>query len=53
MHYSIDKAGVWVDCVRQKHAVIHNDYPNLPNKKGLPEGHAHLQRELVVPIMKN
>lgn len=52
-HYSIDKAGVWVDCVHQKKAVIHNDYASLPYKKGMPEGHAKLVRELVVPVIRN
>jgi PAS domain S-box-containing protein len=53
MHYSIDEAGVWVDCVRQHHAVIHNDYASLPHRKGLPNGHAEIVRELVAPIMRN
>ncbi|MFA5056082.1 MAG: PAS domain S-box protein [Dehalococcoidia bacterium] len=53
MHYGIDKAGVWVDCVRQRRPVIHNDYNSLPHKKGLPEGHAPVIRELVVPIMRD
>ena len=52
MHYSVDKAGVWVDCIYQKHAVIHNDYASLSHRKGLPEGHAELVRELVVPILR-
>ena len=51
-HYSIDQAGVWVDCVRQRRAVIHNDYASLPHRKGLPPGHAAVQRELVVPIFE-
>jgi signal transduction histidine kinase len=53
MHYGIDKAGVWVDCVHQKKPVIHNDYASLPHRKGLPEGHAPVIRELVVPIMRS
>jgi len=52
-HYSVDKAGVWVDCVRQRKAVIHNDYASLPDRKGLPEGHATVIRELVVPIIRD
>jgi len=52
MHYSIDRAGVWVDCVHQRKPVIHNDYASLPHKKGLPEGHAQVVRELVVPVMR-
>lgn len=52
MHYSIDQAGVWVDCIRERKTVIHNDYASLPNKKGLPEGHSTVMRELLVPIFQ-
>jgi two-component system sensor histidine kinase/response regulator len=52
MHYSIDEAGVWVDCVRARKPVIHNDYKSLPHKKGMPAGHAEVVRELVVPILR-
>jgi PAS domain S-box-containing protein len=52
-HYSIDQAGVWVDCVRSKQAVIHNDYNSLPHRKGLPQGHAPVIREMVVPVIRN
>ena len=53
MHYGIDKAGVWVDCVHERKPVIHNDYNSLPHRKGLPEGHAAVIRELVVPIIRS
>jgi signal transduction histidine kinase len=49
-HYMIDEAGVWVDCVHLRRPVIHNDYANLPNKKGLPVGHVPITRDLAVPI---
>jgi len=52
-HYNISQAGVWVDCVKARHPIIHNDYANLPHKKGLPEGHAPVIRELVVPVFRN
>jgi PAS domain S-box-containing protein len=52
LHYSISDAGVWVDCVHQRRPVIHNDYASLPHRKGMPEGHAQLNRELVVPVMR-
>ncbi len=53
MHYPVSQAGVWVDCVHQRRPVIHNDYLSLPGRKGLPEGHAPVIRELVVPIMRS
>ncbi len=52
LHYPIDQAGVWVDCVRQRRPVVHNDYAALPHRKGLPEGHAAVIRELVVPVLR-
>ncbi len=52
-HYSIERAGVWVDCIHQRRPVIHNDYASLPHRKGMPDGHAKVVRELVVPIMRN
>ena len=52
LHYPIDQAGVWMDCVRERRAVIHNDYASLEHRKGLPEGHTSLTRELVVPVFR-
>jgi PAS domain S-box-containing protein len=54
-HYAVDQAGVWADCVRQRQPVIHNDYASLPasRRKGMPEGHARVSREMAVPIMRN
>ncbi|WP_347839829.1 PAS domain S-box protein [uncultured Draconibacterium sp.] len=51
-HYPISKAGVWADCVHERKPVVHNDYENLSHKKGMPEGHAPLVRELVVPVIR-
>jgi two-component system cell cycle sensor histidine kinase/response regulator CckA len=52
-HDNVEQAGVWVDCIRERRPIVHNDYASLPNKKGLPEGQAALLRELVVPILRN
>jgi len=52
-HYPIEKAGVWVDCFHEKRPVIHNDYSALPHRKGLPDGHPPVIRELLVPIMRS
>jgi PAS domain S-box-containing protein len=51
-HYPISKAGVWVDCVHRRRPVVHNDYANLAHRKGFPEGHAPVVRELVVPVLR-
>ena len=52
-HYGVSRAGVWADCISEQRPVIHNDYASLPNRKGLPEGHAAVVRELVVPVFRN
>ncbi|MEI6795746.1 MAG: PAS domain S-box protein, partial [Methanomassiliicoccales archaeon] len=52
-HYRISMAGVWVDCVRARRPVIHNDIAGLLHRKGFPAGHAAVRRELVVPVMRN
>lgn len=52
-HYPIAKAGVWVDAFYAKEAVIHNKYSTMPNKKGMPEGHAEVTREVIVPFIRS
>jgi diguanylate cyclase (GGDEF)-like protein/PAS domain S-box-containing protein len=51
-HYDIDAAGVWVEAIHQRRPIIHNDYAALPNKRGLPPGHAELIREMVIPVFR-
>lgn len=53
MHYTVDQAGVWADCISTRMPQIHNNYPSLVHRKGLPHGHAPILRELIVPIMRN
>ncbi|MCU7917679.1 MAG: EAL domain-containing protein [Candidatus Thiodiazotropha sp. (ex Epidulcina cf. delphinae)] len=52
LHYDLDEAGVWADAVRRREPVIHNDYAALPHKQGLPDGHAEVIRELMVPVFR-
>jgi len=52
LHFSIEEAGGWADCVHERKPVIHNDYLAPTHRKGLPEGHASLGREIVVPIFR-
>lgn len=52
LHYPVSEAGVWVDSVRQRQAVIHNDYASLPHQKGMPEGHPPVIRELTMPVFR-
>jgi len=51
-HYDVEQAGVWADAVRQRQPIIHNNYAALPQRKGMPEGHALVVREMVIPIMR-
>jgi PAS domain S-box-containing protein len=52
-HYPIEKAGNWADCVRTQQPVVYNDFPNSPNQKGLPEGHAPVTRFMTIPVLDN
>ena len=52
LHYDVDRAGVWAECVHTKQPAVHNDYASVSNRKGLPEGHAEVVRELVVPVKR-
>lgn len=50
--YALDKTGLWGEAVRQRRPFIINDFqaPN-PMKKGMPKGHAPLQKFLTLPVM--
>ena len=50
MHRNLDEAGVWADSVRQEKSIVHNDFKSLKSKKGYPEGHTEIIREMTVPI---
>jgi diguanylate cyclase (GGDEF)-like protein len=48
---SLEKTGLWGEVVRQRRAIVVNDFiaPN-PLKRGLPPGHARLSRFMTVPV---
>ncbi|HOW74040.1 MAG TPA: PAS domain S-box protein [Phycisphaerae bacterium] len=51
IHYLVKDTGLWGEAVRQRRAVITNDYlaPN-PWKKGHPPGHVAVRRHMNVPV---
>jgi len=52
--YALSKTGLWGEAVRQRRAIIVNDFlADHPLKKGYPEGHAPLTNFLTVPIVSN
>jgi len=51
-HYDVSRAGIWVDCIRERRPVIHNDYAAAPGRQGMPDGHAAVTREVVVPVFR-
>jgi PAS domain S-box-containing protein len=53
LHYPVDQAGVWAECIHSRSVIVHNNYISLLHRKGLPEGHSTVVRELVVPIFRN
>jgi len=49
-HYPLSKAGSWLDGLRENRPVVYNDFPNSPNRKGLPEGHVTIRRFVSFPV---
>jgi PAS domain S-box-containing protein len=49
--YPVEATGLWGEAIRQRRAVITNDYaaPN-PWKKGTPEGHVRMMRHMNAPV---
>ncbi|MCF8210447.1 MAG: EAL domain-containing protein [Rhodoferax sp.] len=52
-HYPVSQAGIWAEALRQRQAVVFNDYAMASGKRGLPEGHARLDRLMSVPVIES
>ena len=50
--YKLTETGLWGDAVRERKAVITNDYKGLvkPTKKGYPTGHVNVRKHMNLPI---
>ena len=54
IHWPVANAGIWADAIRNHKTLIVNDYSKPhPHKKGIPKGHLHLKKFMVVPIFEN
>lgn len=51
--YSLDKAGIWADAVRERRSILHNDYPSLTNQHRVAAGDTEVTRLLVVPVIRD
>jgi PAS domain S-box-containing protein len=51
-HYPISRAGIWADAMRTMVPVVFNTYADVPDRKGLPDGHAHLERLISLPVIE-
>jgi len=51
-HYPVSQAGIWADALRRQAPVVFNNYAHAPGKQGLPQGHAHLERLISVPVIE-
>lgn len=51
-HYPISQAGIWAEAFRTRRPVVVNDYAGAANKRGLPDGHAHLERFISMPLLE-
>ncbi|MCX8087580.1 MAG: PAS domain S-box protein [Rhodocyclaceae bacterium] len=51
-HYPVREAGIWADALRERRAIICNDYASAAGKRGLPKGHAELVRFISLPVVE-
>lgn len=49
--YFLKNTGLWGEAVRQRKAIVANDYSTNSLAKGYPEGHAPLNRFMTIPVL--
>jgi len=49
----INELGSWSDAIREQKPIVTNDYSAVKNQHNLPEGHAKLERILILPVVQN
>ena len=49
----IGKEGVWYDIIQGQRVVMHNNGATFSHCSGMPEDHAEVRRELLIPIIRN
>lgn len=53
LQWHVVDAGIWADAIRKRRTLFINDYSKPhPGKKGLPPGHPHVERFMVVPVLE-
>lgn len=52
--YPLDSTGIWGEAVRQRKAIVVNDFSEAnPLKKGYPDGHVVLKNFLTLPVFQS
>ena len=51
--HPLDKAGVWREALRERKAIIHNDYTSLKDQTGAFEDNAEIKRKLIIPVIRD
>lgn len=52
--YELEKTGIWGEAVRQRTAIIINDYNSYhSSKKGYSEGHVNINKFMTIPVFSN
>jgi signal transduction histidine kinase len=49
----LDQVGIWVDCIRLRQSVIHNNSTSRPFRQEMLEAQAAIFREMAVPVFRD